>query len=83
MMSSTQTLQSLLVCVSKVLAAPPRGDRSAQEAETPEHCAVPGLRQPGRFHQDLHGGSTGRCDAQRAKDACSCLQTLPVLLILL
>lgn len=53
-----ETLQSLSVL--KVFAAPPRGDRPAQEAQAQEHCAVPRFCQPGWFHQDLYGRSARR-----------------------
>ncbi|XP_075294051.1 mitogen-activated protein kinase kinase kinase 6 isoform X2 [Opisthocomus hoazin] len=41
-----------------VLAALARGDRLAQAPAAQEHRAVPGLHQPGRLHQDLHGGGS-------------------------
>lgn len=44
----------------QVLAALARGDRFAQAPAAQEHRALPGLRQPGRLHQDLHGGGARR-----------------------
>lgn len=65
MLLSTKSLTVTLLFLrpSQVLAAPPRGDSSAQEAQTQKYCAVPGLCQSGWFHQDLHGGSTRRYES--------------------
>lgn len=54
-----------LLPTMQLLTALARGAGLAQAPAAQEHRAVPGLRQPGWLHQDLHGGGAGRWAALR------------------